>query len=316
MKLVIFGCGRIANRIAKSAKLVETIDLAGFASKDIEKAKAYCETYDCRDYGNYDHFLSGDVDAVYIAGYNPGHYDLIRLCLEHQKNVICEKPMLFDVRQTEEVFELAEKNGVLLMEALKSVFLPSIAEVKKMMKEGQIGELKSISASFMRAGHHPQTHWIHDLTTGGVFKDLGSYCIGTMNFLMDGRPKLLKLESDRTAEVSESTAYADLSYGGIPARASVSNSLDGDNHLFVEGDKGSIRVKNYWKEGRIEYRIGQETFVKEVPLISDFYYELKHFAGLCDAGKKMSDVMSDKASLDIIAVTSQIDSTVGGLQRG
>ena len=48
-------------------------------------------------------------------------------------------------------------------------------------------------------------------------------------------------------------------------------------------------------------------------LVSDFYYELKHFADLADDGKKMSDVMSEKASLDIIAVTSKIDGTIGTL---
>ena len=73
MKLVIFGCGRIANRIAKSCKLVEGLDLVGFASRDLQKAKEYCEKYDCREYGDYDHFLNSDVDGVYIATYNRSH---------------------------------------------------------------------------------------------------------------------------------------------------------------------------------------------------------------------------------------------------
>ena len=41
MKLVIFGCGNRANRIAKSCALVKEIDLLGFASKDIEKARQF-----------------------------------------------------------------------------------------------------------------------------------------------------------------------------------------------------------------------------------------------------------------------------------
>ncbi len=313
MKLVIFGCGKIANRIAKSALLVKQIDLLGFASKDIAKAKAYCETYGCREYGDYDHFLNSDVDAVYIANYNPGHYDLIMKCLKAHKNVICEKPMLFDEEQTKEVFACAKQNDVLLMEALKSVFLPSVLEVKRMMKDGEIGSIEKISASFMRAGHHPADHWINDLKSGGAFKDLGSYCIGTMNFLMDGRPELLKLESDRTDKVSETTAFADLKYGAVSGKASVSNSRDGDNHLYVEGTRGWIRVENYWKQGKIEYQIDGQNFEKDVELVSDFYYELAHFADLVDEGRKMSDVMSEQASLDIIGVTSKIDGTIGTL---
>ena len=41
MKLAILGCGKIANRIAKSALLADSIDLVGFGSKDINKAKEY-----------------------------------------------------------------------------------------------------------------------------------------------------------------------------------------------------------------------------------------------------------------------------------
>jgi predicted dehydrogenase len=52
MKLAVFGCGRIANRIALSALKVKEIDLVGFASKDIEKAKEYAKTYGCREYGD------------------------------------------------------------------------------------------------------------------------------------------------------------------------------------------------------------------------------------------------------------------------
>ena len=46
MKLVIFGCGNISRRIAKSCKLVKEIDLVGFGSRDIAKAKQYAEEYE------------------------------------------------------------------------------------------------------------------------------------------------------------------------------------------------------------------------------------------------------------------------------
>ena len=60
MKLVIFGCGKIAKRIAKSCLLVNNIDLVGFASKDIKRARAYAEEYGCRDYdGRRTHGRSG-----------------------------------------------------------------------------------------------------------------------------------------------------------------------------------------------------------------------------------------------------------------
>ena len=157
--------------------------------------------------------------------------------------------MLFSVEENRELFAYAHEQGVLLMEALKSVFLPSVNEVKRMMKEKEIGEIEEIYASFMRAGKHPETHWINDLKTGGAFKDLGSYCIGTMNYLIDIEPELIELQSNRRADISETTAFADLRYGKVKGKATVSNSLDGDCLLRVKGSRGTIEAVNFWKQG-------------------------------------------------------------------
>lgn len=303
MKLVIFGCGRIANRIALGCKKVEGLDLVGFASKDIAKAKQYSELYECKKYGDYDYFLNSDVDGVYIATYNKAHYDLIKQCLLHHKNVICEKPMLFSIKDNEELFELAKENNVLLMEALKSVFLPINIKIKQMIKNNSLGELKYIYASFMRNGNHDKSHWINDLDCGGALYDLGSYCIGTMNYLMDINPTLISIESDRTDEYADTSAVVNLKYGNVNAKASVSNSKDGDNFLYVEGSNGYIKVENYWKTGTGYYEINNERFELNEECINDFYYELKHFNYLVDHKIIESDVMSKQASENILKIT-------------
>lgn len=305
MKLVIFGCGKISNRIAKSCKLVEGLKLVGFASKDILKAKQYAEAYNCEKYGTYDDFLNSDVDAVYIATYNNSHYDLIKKCIKHKKNVICEKPMLFDSKQIKEVFELARKNNVLVMEALKSVFLPIIIKCKEMIRNKEIGEIKRIYASFMRNGSHNKDHWINQKGTGGALKDLGSYTIGTMNYLMDVDPVVINMETDETDNSSDTSAYVDLKYGDIIGRSNVSNSVDGDSFLLIEGEKGYIKVNDFWKTGIGEYEVDNQKYELNMECISDFYYELKHFKDLVDNNIYSSPIMSEKASLAIINITNK-----------
>ena len=303
MKLAIFGCGKIANRIARSCLLVDNIDLVGFASKDIEKAEKYAKEYGCRDFGDYDHFLNSDIDAVYISTYNKSHYELIKRCLKHHKNVICEKPMLFSVKETKEVFDLVKENDVLLMEALKSVFLPSMIKVKKMIADKTIGDVKEVYASFMRCGNHPQDHWINDLKTGGAFKDLGSYCVGTINYLLDRKAKIVSIEDDRTETRAETTCNALLDYDRITGKVSVSNRLDGDTKLVVTGSNGYIEVENFWKNGNGYYELNGERYEFNEELISDFYYELRHFADLVDNNIKESPIMNEEASLNIIKIT-------------
>ena len=305
MKLVIFGCGKIANRIAKSCKLVENIELVGFASKDIDKAKEYSTQYECKEYGDYDYFLNSDIDAVYIATYNKSHYELIKRCLEQGKNVICEKPMLSNRRMNKEMFDLAKEKNLLLMEALKSVFLPIIIKVKDMVHSGKLGDIKEIYAAFMRNGSHSYDHWINDPSTGGALKDLGSYCVGTMNFIMDCPGKLVDINTDATADRADTTAYVDLDYDGVKGKAAVSNSLDGDTTLIIKGSKGEIRIDNFWKSGIGTGIIDDKEIELDEELISDFYYELEHFAKLVDSGIKMSPVMNYEASDNILKITDR-----------
>ena len=307
MKLVIFGCGKIANRIARSCKLVEGLELLGFASRDPQKAKEYCETYNCKEYGDYDRFLNSDVDAIYIATYNGSHHELIRRCLEHKKNVICEKPMLFSIEENREMFELARKNDVLLMEALKSVFLPINIKVKQMVKDKTIGDIEEIYAAFMRNGSHDEDHWINDPETGGAMVDLGSYCVGTMNYIMGVVPELIEKRTDQTENRAESNGEAVIDYGGIKGRACVSNRKDGDCFLLVKGTKGYIKVDNFWKTGDGYYEIDDQRYELNEECISDFYYELKHFNDLVDSGMSQSFVMNESASENILKITGSFE---------
>lgn len=303
MKIVIFGCGTISIRIAKSLKLCKNIDFVGFGSKDIAKAKLYCEAFDCQEYGNYEYFLNSDIDAVYIATYNPGHYDLIKQCLKAKKNVICEKPMLSNIAQNNELFELAKANNVVLMEALKSVFLPIIQKVKTMIISQEIGKIIEAKASFMRKEDFSDTHWINDPITGGVLKDLGTYCVGTLNYLFDAVPTIKKIETNKTKIKSDRSTFLDLEYHGVKAKAQMSSEIDGDNYLEVIGSKGLIHIDNFWKTGKGYYVLNNERYELEEELISDFYYELEHFNDLVINHRLESDIMNKEASNNILKIT-------------
>lgn len=304
MKLVIFGCGIIANRIAKSVKLVDNIELVGFGSKSIERAKEYAEKYECKEYGDYDYFLNSDVDAVYIATYNPSHYELIKKCILAHKNVICEKPMLSSIEANNELFALAKDNGVILMEAMKGVFLPLIIKIKQMIQNGELGEIVDIRASFIRGEKFRSDHWIFDPVTGGALRDVGSYCAATMNFLLDKNPTVISKVTNRTADRSDTIANVEIDYEGIAGHLSASNFLSGDCSLIIQGTKGMIKVENFWKASEgyclidgIEYKLQEET-------ISDFYYELEHFADLFEKGLLESPVMPLEASNKILSITN------------
>lgn len=304
MKTVIFGCGKIAKRIAKGFSFVNNNELVGFASRDINRAKEYALEFGTKQYGNYDFFLNNaDIDAVYIATYNPNHYELIKECLQHHKHVICEKPMLSSIKENDELFELAKNNNCLLMEAMKAVFLPINNKVKQLINEGVIGEVKYIEASFVRGPKHLEDHWIYDIKTGGALKDLGSYCAAIMNYITDIKPNVVYKYSNKTDKLADTIAEANIDYDGISGHLLVSNEITGESALSIYGTKGYIRIPDFWKVGS-GYYISDGTRVElNEEMINDFYYEIQHFSDLVNNNIYESPIMSKQFSNNILKIT-------------
>ena len=304
MKTVIFGCGKIAKRIALGFSYVKNNELVGFASRDVEKAKAYAQEFNVPLYGNYDYFLNNDeIDAVYLATYNPNHYELIKMCLEHHKHVICEKPMLSSIEDNEELFKLAKDNNCLLMEAMKAVFLPINIKVKQMIKEGVIGEVKYIEASFVRGPRHPEDHWIYDIKTGGSLKDLGSYCAAIMNYMTDVKPSIIYKNTNKTDTLADTIAEVNIDYDGISGHLLVSNEITGDSSLNIYGTKGYIKVPDFWKVGKGYYVVDGNKYELDEEMKNDFYYEIQHFTDLINSNIFESPIMSKEFSNNILVIT-------------
>lgn len=303
MKTVIFGCGKIAHRIVKGFSFVKNNELVGFGSSDPLRAKEYALKYNTPLYGTYDELLNNsDVDAIYVATYNPNHYELIKKCLQHKKHVICEKPMLYSKEVNNEMFDIAKENNVLLMEAMKAVFQPINIKVKQMISDGIIGEVKYMEATFVRHENFPQGHWIYDLKTGGALKDVGSYCAGILNFMNDAKPTVIYKHTD-ASDVADMNGEVLIDYDGVNAHLLVSKDVNIDTGLTISGSKGYIKIPNFWKAQKGYYVIDNERHEIEEEMIDDFYYEIQHFTDLINNNILESPIMSKDASNNILEIT-------------
>lgn len=96
MKWGILATGNIAKKFASTINQMskENEQLVAVGSRNIESAKAFAKEHDIpRYYDSYEALVKDqDVEAVYVATPNTLHYENCRLCLEHGKHVLCEKP--------------------------------------------------------------------------------------------------------------------------------------------------------------------------------------------------------------------------------
>lgn len=139
----------------------------------MESARRFAEKWETNAYENLEDFYSA-VDAVYIASPHETHYKYIRSALEHQKHVLCEKPMVLKKSQAEEVFSYAKSRNLVLIEAIKTAYCPGFANLLGIACSGTIGNIRNIEACFTKL-ENPASRELINLKYGGSFIELGSY---------------------------------------------------------------------------------------------------------------------------------------------
>lgn len=146
----ILGCGGIARRMAAVIPEARDARLVAAAARDKERAAAFAARFGAdKAYGSYEELAADkEVDAVYVATIHPAHAAAVELCLRAGKAVLCEKPLTMSAREARRLFDLAEACGVPLLEAMWTRYLPAWRRARELVREGAIGELRSMQADF------------------------------------------------------------------------------------------------------------------------------------------------------------------------
>ena len=103
----------------------------------------FAERYpDARVTGDFGELLAADdVDAVVIATPVPTHYPLARAALEAGKHVFVEKPPAMQAAEMEELIELADTRGLVLMPGHLLLYHPAVQKLKELIDDGELGEV-------------------------------------------------------------------------------------------------------------------------------------------------------------------------------
>ena len=317
----IMGAGRIAGKFAGTFQqgLVKKAELTAVASTDPARAAGFAKTYGIRkSYGSYaELLLDPDIDIVYVATTNNAHY---RCCLDAiaaGKHVLCEKPLVLTGREAEELAEAAKVKGVFLMEAMWSRFLPATQQAAQWVRDGRIGSLRSVSASFCVSRDPEEYRRLYDPALGGgAFFDLGVYVFMLVQY-MAGDRKLLKASPvcvPAKTGVDGSTFLHLLYDDGMVGEIKCSVTFNARNEAYLCGERGYIRIAPFFscaqkvelfagppaKGNEYELPEPTEVFLKEIS--SGFEYEIDHAAACVKAGRLESDVVPLADSIETAGI--------------
>jgi predicted dehydrogenase len=76
-------------------------------------------------------------------------------------NVICDKPMTFDLAQAEELQKLVESTGVVFAVTHNYTGYPLVRQVREMIQSGELGEIQAVRSNYiqgwLRSGSNKRT---------------------------------------------------------------------------------------------------------------------------------------------------------------
>ena len=254
----IIGPGKIAEAFAAGLAESRTGRLVAVASRRREAAERFGDAFGAeRRHEGYAALLADDgVDAVYVATPHPFHAEWAIRAAEAGKHVLCEKPLGVNHAEAMAVVEAARRHDVFLLEGYMYRAHPQIARLAELVRDGTIGRVQLIQATFAFRGDFPPDHRLvdHALAGGGIL-DVGGYPVSVARLLAGAAAGLPVAEPTAVGGVAEigaesrvdEWAIASLKFpGGVVAQLLTGFKLAGDNVVRVVGEGGRITLPTPW----------------------------------------------------------------------
>jgi predicted dehydrogenase len=228
------------------------------ASRDRQRGDRYAaERGIPRAYDSYDALLADpDIDAVYISLPNSMHLEWTGRALRAGKHVLCEKPLSRRPADVAAAFDLAEREGRLLMEAFMYRHHPQTARLADLVRSGAIGRLRLIRTSFSFNATDPADVRLTTELDGGSLMDVGCYCVNAAR-LLAGEPELVS-GVQVVGGGAVDLAFTGWMRFGDDVLAHFDSGLVCDDRFELEvvGDEASLYLPDPWHcvQPRIELR--------------------------------------------------------------
>ena len=255
LKLGIIGYGRIANRFIFESKFVSGLNVEGVYGPNQDSLKKFAGKHELAFYEtDQDKFLDR-VDAVYIASPHLTHYEYIKNALSKGKHVLCEKPMVLSEIQARELYDIAQKKKLVLLEAIKTAYSPGFIRLISVAKSGLIGQVKSVEATFTKLVEG-DIRELKSNTAGGSMTELATYPLLAITKLLGNNFEEIDFISyiDEEKNIDLFTKV-NIKYKEAIASAKVGLGVKSEGDLIISGTKGYVYVPSpWWKTEYFEVR--------------------------------------------------------------
>ncbi len=319
----ILGPGAIARTFATAVDALDGHEVTATGSRDPDRARAFNveRGYGAAEAGTYaDLAGSGAVDAVYVATPHSGHLEHAALALRQGKAVLCEKPLAVNASEARSMCGIAQRHGVLLMEAMWSRFLPATRQAAGWLKAGAIGEPRRLDCSFGFSAEFDAESRLYDPElAGGSLLDIGCYTLSLAALVFGDAvtgPEAPELEVECELALTGVDRHCGMTLrfpSGAEAHLESSTCRQTDHTAVIEGTEGHIEIHRFWRARRtVLYRGDERVVTAEFPFLANgFEYQAREMERLLREGARESPLLPHAESIALLELMDEARRRMG-----
>lgn len=243
IKIGIVGSGRIAKRFVPESKVVSGACVTAVYNPNIGQSQTFAQSFEIDAYSDYEQMLS-DVDAVYIASPHPSHFGYAKRALEYGRHVLCEVPLVLAENEAKELYELAEKKNLVLLEANKTAYCPAFNHIVTMVKSGVVGDVVDIRTSLSKMVEAPIRE-LDAAQSGGAMNEHASITLLPIVKLLGCEYRTVDFYSKMNLGVDIYTKVI-LQYPHAMASATLGIGVKTEGDMVISGTHGYVYVPAPW----------------------------------------------------------------------
>ena len=342
VRFATIGTSGICEQFCQAVAEAPSAELVGAYSRDLARAREFGAAHGARLFFDDLDDLAAceEVDAVYVASPNGAHAAQALRMIAGGRHVLVEKALAANEREAREVFDAARAAGVAAMEALRSLHVPSFAQIERIVAH-DLGQVRKATMRFSKVTSRmarllagERINIFDPALAGGALMDIGVYCVEPAVALF-GRPAEVRALSvtmpvpgaaaDDPCGVIDLAGEALLGYGDKVVSLSYGKTSDDVLGSEVEGERGTlvwdaiscpVNLRLHEPEGGGQvFRMGESELrpiASEVPE-RDMVCEIEDFASAVrgdEAGRGVRD-RCERVTLDALFVMDQIRAQAG-----
>lgn len=302
----LIGTGGIAETFAADLMFTDSGRAVAVGSRHMDSANRFADAFDIPNrHASYEELIADpDVDVVYVATPHPMHHANALLALRAGKPVLVEKAFTMNAAEARDLVATARAERLFLMEAMWTRCLPHIAEIRRLLADGALGEIVTVTADHGQwFARDPGFRLFAPELGGGALLDLGVYPVSFASMVLGTPDRIVSLIDPAFTGVDGQTSMLFGYASGAQAILTCTSSAKSPTRGAIVGTDARIEIEGDFyapTSFTLITRAGDPTYFEAPDEGRGLWYEAEEVARCLREGLLESPLMPLDESVSIM----------------